>query len=297
MKPTTFQNKLPSVFDYSSFRKWMKDYVEAYKGIDSSFSYRAAARKFGFASPNYLQQVIDGKRNLGEKSIAMISNACKIGKKASCYFSLLVHFAQAEDFADKNRLFSEIIRSKTHSSVMKIIADQLEYYNEWYHCVVRELVAGVKMDSMDFAAVARRVYPAILPKQVKKSIKLLLKHGFIRINDAGTLEQASPLISTDRETQSIVIRNFHRKMLDIARDSLATVPPEKREISSITMKISGAGFDRVKRRIQDFKEELMQIIKEDENTDRVYQANFTLFPLSNPAKPENKETIIVGFAG
>jgi uncharacterized protein (TIGR02147 family) len=281
MKPTTFQKKLPSVFDYSSFRKWIKDYIEAYKGSDSSFSYRAAARKFGFASPNYLQQVIDGKRNLSDKSIAQISSACKIGKKASYYFSLLIHFAQAEDFADKNRLFSEIIRSKTNSSVMKIMADQLEYYNEWYHCVVRELVVGMKMDSMDHAALARKVYPAILPKQVKKSIAMLLRRGFIRTNEEGVLEQASPLLTTDRETHSIAIRNFHRKMLCIAQDSLAAVPPEKREISSITMKISRAGVDRVKMRIQDFKEELMQIIKEDENTDRVYQANFILFPLSN----------------
>ena len=280
MKPTAFQKKLPSVFDYSSFRKWMKDYIEAYKCLDSSFSYRAAARKFGFASPNYLQQVICGKRNLGDKSIANISSACKIGKKASRYFSLLVHFAQAEDFAYKNRLFSEIIRSKTRSSVIKIIADQSEYYNEWYHCVVRELAVGMKTDSPDYAAIARKVYPAILPKQVKKSIEMLLKRGFIRTNDAGTLEQASPLIATDRETQSLMVRNFHRKMLGITQDSLADVPPEKREISSITMKISGAGFERIKRRIQDFKEELMQIIKEDENTDRVYQANFTLFPLS-----------------
>ena len=280
MKPKIVQKKPPSVYDYFSFRKWMKDYVEACKGIDSSFSYRAAARKFGFASPNYLQQVIDGKRNLGDTSIAKISSACKIGKKASHYFSLLVHFAQAEDFADKNRFFSEIIRSKTHSSVMTIIADQLEYYNEWYHCVVRELVVGMKADSMDYAAIARRVYPAILPKQVKKSIGLLLKRGFIKPNSAGVMEQSSPLIATDRETQSIVNRNFHIKILGIAQDYLAMVPPEKREISSITMKISGAGFIRIKRRIQDFKDELMQIIKEDENTDRVYQANFTLFPLS-----------------
>jgi uncharacterized protein (TIGR02147 family) len=280
MKPTAFQKKLPSVFDYTSFRKWMKEYIEARREIDASFSYRAAARKFGFASPNYLQQVIDGKRNLSEKSISQIAGACKIGKKASHYFSLLVRFAQTEDFTDKNRLFSEIIRSRTQSSVIKIIADQWEYYNEWYHCVVRELVAGLAMDSMDYAAIARRVYPAILPKQVKKSIEMLFKRGFIRANDSGILEQSSPLIATDRETQSILIRNFHRKMLGIARDSLATVPPEKREISSITMKISRNGFDRVKRRIQDFKEELMQIIKDDENTDRVYQANFTLFPLS-----------------
>jgi uncharacterized protein (TIGR02147 family) len=280
MKPTAFQKKLPCVFDYSSFRKWMKDYVEAYKSIDSSFSYRAAAKKFGFASPNYLQQVIDGKRNLGDKSIAMIASACKIGKKASHYFSLLVHFAQAEDFADKNRFFSEIIRSKTHSSVMKIIADQLEYYNEWYHCVVRELAVGMRTNSMDYAALARSVYPAILPKQARKSIELLLKRGFLRTNEEGFIEQATPLIATDRETQSIVIRNFHSKMLGIAQDSLSAVLPENREISSITMKISRAGFDRVKQRIQDFKEELMQIIKEDENTDRVYQANFTLFPLS-----------------
>jgi uncharacterized protein (TIGR02147 family) len=280
MKPTTFQNKLPSVFDYSSFRIWIKDYVEACKNIDPSFSYRAAAKKFGFASPNYLQQVIDGKRNLGDKSILQISTACKIGKKASRYFSLLVQFAQAEDFTEKNGLFSEIIRSKTNSSVLKIIADQLEYYNEWYHCVVRELVLGMKIDSMDYAAIARSVYPAILPKQVKKSIGMLLKLGFIRANEAGIIEQTSPLIATDRETQSMAVRNFHGKMLGIAQDSLTSVPSEKREISSITMKVSRAGFDRVKRHIQDFKEELMQIIKEDENTDRVYQANFTLFPLS-----------------
>ena len=280
MKPTAFQKKLPSVFDYSSYRKWMKEYVEAYKCFDPSFSYRAAAKKFGFASPNYLQQVIDGKRNLSEASIAQISRACNLGKKAFRYVSLLVRFAQTEDFSEKNRLFSEIISSKTESSVMKILADQVEYYNEWYHCVVRELVVGMALDSMDYAAVAQRLNPAVLPKQVKKSVALLLRHGFLRKNAEGVLEQVAPLLATDRETQSMVIRNFHRKMLSIARDSLQNVPPEQREISSITMKVSRAGFDRVKQRIQEFKEELMQIIHEDENTDRVYQANFMLLPLS-----------------
>ena len=280
MKPTALQKKLPSVCNYTSYRKWIKEYIEAYKRFDSSFSYRAAAKKFGFASPNYLQQVIEGKRNLSENSIAQISRACNLGKKASRYFSLLVRFAQTADFSEKNRLFSEIITSKTDSSVKKIIADQFEYYNEWYHCVVRELVVGMESATMDYAAVAKSVYPAILPKQVKKSVELLLRNGFIKKNSKGILEQVAPFVATDRETHSIVIRNFHMKMLGIARDSLATVPPEQREISSITMKISRAGFDRVKQRIHEFKEELMQIIHEDEDTDRVYQANFVLLPLS-----------------
>jgi uncharacterized protein (TIGR02147 family) len=271
---------LPNIFDYTSFRKWLKDYCAARKEENASFSFRSLARKAGFASPNYLQQVIDAKRDLSKESISRITEALCMGKKAARYFELLVHFSQAGNGPEKNFYFSEIIRFKSLSKVTKIIADQFEYYSEWYHCVIRELAVGLPADSMDFVSLARSVYPAILPKQAKKSVSLLLRLGFLVKNEQGRLVQASPFIATDREMQSVAVRNFHDKMLNIARESLENVPPARREISSLTMRISRSGFEKIKTRIQDFKEELMRIIQEDQGVDRVYQANFLFFPVS-----------------
>jgi uncharacterized protein (TIGR02147 family) len=274
------QKELPNIFDYTSYRKWLEDFCDAQKTLHTSFSFRSIAHKIGFASPNYLQLVIQGKRNLGNESISRIATTLGLGKKAARYFRLLVDFGQASDITDKNRSFTAIIRFKNRSTAAKIIADQFEYYSEWYHCVVRELAAGLQADSIDYANLARRVYPAILPKQAKKSVALLLKLGFLYVNEQGLFGQASPFLTTDRETQSIAVRNFHDTMLNIAREALVNVPPESREISSLTMRISEAGFEKIKTRIQDFKEELMQIIRDDENVDRVYQADFLFFPVS-----------------
>lgn len=275
------QRPILNIFDYTSYRKWLQDYCEAQKREATSFSFRSFAKKAGFASPNYLQLVIQGKRNLSDDSIASITKALGFGKKAASYFASLVHFTQTSDIAEKNRLFSGITRFKNRSVTTKIIADQFDYYNEWYHCVIRELAVGLRADSIDYTLLARKVYPAILPKQAKKSVALLLGLGLLRVNDDGLLEQASPLIATDRETQSVAIRNFHGKMLGIAREALVNVPPGDREISSLTMRISRSGFEKVKKRIQDFKEELMQIVRQDENVDSVYHADFLLFPVSN----------------
>jgi uncharacterized protein (TIGR02147 family) len=278
------KQNLLNIFNYTSYRKWLEDYCEAQKNESSSFSFRAFAKTAGFASPNYLQMVIQGKRNLSDDSITSIVNALGFGKKGAYYFKLLVHFAQASDIADKNRLFTEIIRFKNRSVTTKIISDQFDYYNEWYHCVIRELVVGLKLDTIDYTLMAKSVYPAILPKQAKKSVELLLGLELLYVNNQGLLEQASPLIATDRETQSVAIRNFHAKMLNIAREALANVPPEDREISSLTIRVSRAGFDKIKKRIQNFKEELMQIVREDQNVDSVYHADFLLFPVSKCKK-------------
>lgn len=282
------EKPLPSIFDFTSYRTWLRDYCEAKRRNDSSFSYRSLAKEAGFASPNYLQLVIAGRRNLGEKSIKAIAKALRLGKMASRYFKVLVDFEQADTNAKKNEYLARIMRCKDRSAVTKIIADQFSYYNEWYHCVMRELAAGLPADAIDYAGLAKRFYPAIMPKQAKKSIRLLLKLELLHVDEHGRLAQSSPCIATDRETQSVAIRNFHGRMLGLARDSLETISPENREISSLTMRISKTGFEKIKKRIQDFKEELMRIIGEDENVDRVYHANFQFFPVSRLDDKEQK---------
>jgi uncharacterized protein (TIGR02147 family) len=73
-------------------------------------------------------------------------------------------------------------------------------------------------------------------------------------------------------------------MIDRARESLERVPPQKREISGLTMGISEECIERIKQRIRMFKEEIISMIVDDKNESRsVYQMNVQFFPLIKTA--------------
>jgi uncharacterized protein (TIGR02147 family) len=238
------------------------------------------ARDFGFTSPNFLKLVMDGDRNLSSESLAKVLNGLGLPKRASSYFSYLVYFCQAHDTVQKNYYFGLLAAFRTRSIVARINADQYDYYTEWYACVIRELVAGTSAEDLDYAALAAQVRPAISARQAKKAVRLLERIGMIERDEEGRFRHSSRLVATDREMTSLAVRNYHKKMIQIAQESIEEVEREEREISSLTIHVSPQGFNRIKQRIQDFKEELMQIVHQDTDVDTVYQVNFQLFPVS-----------------
>jgi uncharacterized protein (TIGR02147 family) len=74
-------------------------------------------------------------------------------------------------------------------------------------------------------------------------------------------------------------------MIGLAQKALHNVPSIDREIASLTVKISSDGFSELKKRLQEFREELLQIVQHDQNVEKVYQINFQMFPVS---KGENE---------
>ncbi len=268
------------VFEYTDYRQYLRDLYHERKACDPHYSHRAMARELGFSSPNFIKLVIDNKRNLAEKSLARVIEGLGLPKRASAYFSYLVFFCQARDTIQKNYYFGLLAAFRTRSTVARINADQYDYYNEWHTCVIRELVAGLPADSLDYAALADAVRPGVTPRQAKKAVRLLERIGMIERDATGRFRHSSRLVATDREMTSLAVRNYHKKMLQIAQESIERVEREEREISSLTINISPRGFNRIKKRIQEFKEELMQIVHDDTDVDTVYQVNFQLFPVS-----------------
>ncbi len=268
-----------SIFNYNDYRIFLKDFYNEAKSIGEDFSFRIFAKRAGFTSPNFLKLVMDNKKNLGRESLSKIANAMQLKTKEAEYFNYLVFFNQSKTIVEKNYYYGLMASYKTGSSIAKIQTDQFDYYSHWYIPVIRELIKD-KEENTDHTLLADQVSPSIKPKEAMKAIRLLKKLGFIKLDESGKYVQTSALINTDRDLQSLAIRNFHSQMITLAKDSIECVSPEKREISSVTAHVSQKGFCRLKTRIQEFREELLQIVAEDNNVDRVYQINFQLFPLS-----------------
>ncbi len=94
------------VFRYHDYRRFLGAYYQAKK--PSGFSYRAFARAARLGAPNYLQLVINGRRNLTPAMASRFAETCGLAKEAARYFVALVAFNQAEPGEERNTRYREL---------------------------------------------------------------------------------------------------------------------------------------------------------------------------------------------
>jgi uncharacterized protein (TIGR02147 family) len=110
-----------------------------------------------------------------------------------------------------------------------------------------------------------------------------LKLGMIK-KAGGGYEQTSPLIATDPEVNSFAVVNFHRAMGNLAVESLDRIPKNERSVTSCTVRVSPEIFAAMRKKTDDFRQELLALADSAGDGDRVYQVNFQLFPVSKNSK-------------
>jgi uncharacterized protein (TIGR02147 family) len=66
----------------------------------------------------------------------------------------------------------------------------------------------------------------------------------------------------------------------LAIESLHRHEPEKRNISTVTITIAEHNLDRINEIIAQFRESLLQMARDEQHADKVYQLNVQLFPLT-----------------
>jgi len=243
--------KQPNIYTYNDFRVYLRDYFNFRCQTQKSYSHRIMAKELGFPSPNYIKLVMDGERNIGLRSIDRLMRGLQIDDKEQEYFSYLVFFCQAKTNIEKNYYYGLMASIRAPLNASTITTDAYRYYSEWYHCVVRELIIREKQP-IDLAAIAKKIKPKVTVTQVKKSVDLLCELGFVTCNDDGSYTPSSRILATDDEVVSVGIRNYHLKMIDIAKENIDTTSRDKREISSLTLCISNQCMHQIKQRIQVF---------------------------------------------
>ena len=281
-------NKKLNIYGYVDYRVFLKDYYTLKKKQTRYFSYRYFSNKAGFSSHNVLKQVINGERNIAVKSIPKFCRALNLNSRECDYFRLMVLFNQSRNENEKNELFREMFRYKQTSKAKRLGELQYKMYSEWFHAVIRELVSFKGFEE-DYAAIAKALTPSITPGQVKKSLQLLKDIGIIKKNKSGKWVQCDPIIKTAPEIESLSIRNHNRKMIQLAEDAIVAVEPEYREISGMTLGISKKAFKEIKKKIQNFKDDILSdVLADSSESEEVYQLNFQLFPLVKNSRQEGE---------
>jgi uncharacterized protein (TIGR02147 family) len=273
-----------NIFEYQDYRTFLADYYEQTKSVDPEFSYNSFSRALGFSSKSFLYNVIKGKKNLSGTSVAGVRAGLGLGKTEGLYFENLVRFNQAKTFSERELWFAKLsaVRAATaHASkARRLQRDQYELFSTWYHAVVRSLVDMYPHLSGDYSTLAKMVNPALRPKQVQKSIALLVRLGLLVPVKGGKYAVAEKRVTTGEQVQSMAVLRFHLETMKLAEQALKELPKDKRNNSGLTLGISKESYEKIVALIYECQKKIMDVADNDMKADRVYQVNFQVFPVS-----------------
>jgi uncharacterized protein (TIGR02147 family) len=270
-----------SVYEYSDYRLFIKDYYEQRKAESPAFSYRYLAQKAGINSAPFFKFLIEGKRNLTTETVGKVATALKLDAKSREYFENLVFFNQAKTTKDKNQFFEKLIALKKAQNILRIGSEKYEYFSEWYHSAIRELVVVGNFRD-DFAKLGNALRPPISAIKAQESVDLLLRLGFLK-QENGKYQQAEPLLSTGYGIEDYHVIKFQIKMLRMAIEAFERTMAPERSMSSLTFSLSRSTYLALVKEMRAFRGRVMELVGKDETPEMVYHLNIGLFPLSKAA--------------
>lgn len=197
---------LPDIFEYNDFRKFLYDFQKARHAQDRMFTKSELCKRLGIPNTrSYINDVING-RIVTSTFVNRFINVLGLNKEQALFFRCLVDFNQAINPEDRERHFDQLV-SLNRTPVKKIDKQTFIYYNEWYHGVVRALLAVFDFKD-NYAVLARKLYPPLTEKQAKDSISLLLELKLIKKNEAGFYKPTDKSITTGFYLSDELIKNY-----------------------------------------------------------------------------------------
>lgn len=279
---------MANIFTYLDYRKYLRDAFDAMKAARPTFSHRAFARMAGFSASNYVLLIIQGKRNLSSDGILKVARALRLKKKEAEFFENLVRFDQGKTDAEKNFYYGRIAATRKYAEARPLEKEQYEYYSKWYIPAVREMIA-IRGFNEDPKWISEHISPRITQAEAAEAIDVLTRIGLIERGEGGRLVQKERHISGGDEVASLAMKNFQRKMIELAARSVDETPPSKREIASVTFPVSSERLVEAKKMIREFRSRLAGFLAEDDGANAVYQFNMQLFNLSDVKGDEDEK--------
>jgi uncharacterized protein (TIGR02147 family) len=116
-------DNMPVIFDYRDFKKFLVDYYEARRRLDSTYSKSTFCREvFGCNNKikaklkhrGYLNEIVKGKMPLTANVRELLIQTLKFNEEEANYFRVLVDYCQSTVFEER-RIFSKLLFELPHT--------------------------------------------------------------------------------------------------------------------------------------------------------------------------------------
>ncbi len=267
------------VFEYTDYRKYLRDFYDWAKAHKRGFSHRAFMQAAGLSGPNYFKRVMEGVHNLTDFSIPKFAGALGLGSVEAEYFRHLVYFNQAETLDEKDRQFEKLMELKAPHAHHLLEKAQYDYYRDWFNVAIREMLAFFDYRG-DAAELGKALTPPVPPKKVRGALALLEELKLIEKKSDGGYKPTAAFVLTGPDISSLLIPKFHQAMAGLAQEAITRHPKEERYFSGTTVSISEQAYLDIIEIIRACRKQILGRVEKEDSPERVYHLNMQLFPLT-----------------
>lgn len=267
---------MPDLFHYLEYRDFLKDAYEEKRRSQPYFSYRFIGNRVGMDS-SYLTRLFQKKLHLGDELVDRMGAAFGLGGESLEYFRILVSFNKTR-IESQARVFHDQLMRLRGVRYRVVLREQEEYFSNWIHVALRSLLDYHPFDG-DFDGLGAELSPPVSGEEIKDSLFLLERLGLARRTPSG-YEILDNHLHSGENWDAAAILAFQKSTLELAARALDTVPPAQRDISTMTMNIDAQTLEDMKIMVREFQENIAKLVERSDRSDRVYQMNLQIFPLS-----------------
>jgi uncharacterized protein (TIGR02147 family) len=282
-------DKVLSVYQYTNFREYLRDYYDFRKSGERGYSYRAFSKAAGFSSPNFLKLLIDGQRNVSPAATEKLIVGLRLNESSARFFRELVKFNQSKNDQVKHAHYLKMQELSPNARKRNLEENTVKYLSNWIYPLIREMVTLPDFRD-DPYWIERRIRRSISHQEIIEALSFLKEKKFIRKNPDNTWEALDNLVISSDEIQSLAIRNYHRQMLNGAMSALQELPLEQREFGAITFNLPPEAVAELKHRLKKFRTEISEWTaalcqeQNEELSSQVVQLNFQMYELTKGVK-------------
>lgn len=262
---------------FKTYRDYLRALFAAKKAGNARFSFRRFAAIAGFKSPNYLQMILDGKRNLGPDTAATIAARLKLPVGERDYFVALVKIESAANENERNAAERSRLMALKRIVAKDIPVAQKEVFSRWFYLLVRELflIPGAKADPQWISA---RLGGCISTAEASNALEMLCRCGLLVVTDGG-YKPAEPVLDTnDHQMQAALMREFHADTLRTWAANLDRLGPHEQELGILNIPLKAEKIPELRRRIRQFQDEIIGLVQDESEADCVVQLGTYLLP-------------------
>lgn len=273
------RNKI-NIFEYLDYRKFLLDFYELEKSLDSTFSYRVFATAVNMDA-SLLLKVLQSKRHLSSKSVPEFIEFFKFKEAKSEYFRLMVAYAKAKTDGDIRSLF-EALQKMRPASCRELDEASYRYFQHWYYPMIRSALDVFHYyGKEDAAALGECCIPKLSASQVVGAVEALMQLGLARRRHTGRIVPSDGHVKTKERWLSACISDYQGSIAELAKNAIENTPKEDRDISTLTMALDSRQIEKIRRILFETRKSIVKVVNSmpSDVCDSVFQLNFQLFPM------------------
>jgi len=279
---------MPSIFDYTDYRRFVRDFYAWAKVQKKGCSHRSFLGTAGMAGSAYLKRVMEGQHDLTPDSVTKFAKALELTSQEKQFFDALVNFNQAQTLGDKDRYFKRLMDVRSPHKTATLEPAQYDFYSDWYNVAIREILAFLPYKD-NAEEISRHLTPTVPPGKVKKAIELMQRLGLITQGEDGAWRASTALLKTDPSVQSLLIPRFHQSMAKLAVEAVERFKKEERYFSGSTLSVSREMYDVIIEKIRALRADILDYVASGDEPEQVYHLNMQLFPLTTGPRKRGRK--------